>query len=114
MTDDELRTLAVDIVEGKVFGSWMLPEADLHLIGNVFMPLVLGGAERLPEDASCLYEYLDKRLPLTVNGHPTFLSFRFLTETERQALVPKIRQYRTLKAGFLQVEPEPAPRISIG
>jgi hypothetical protein len=101
MTDDELRILAVDIVDQKVFGSWMLPKTQLTLIPNIFLPLGVGGTAKLPEDVSCLYEYLDKSLPMQIDGYPTFLSLRYLTNEDRERLVPMIERYKSMKQKFM-------------
>lgn len=102
MNDDDLKKLAIEIVDGKVFGSWMLPEKDIQLIANVFMPIAVGGSEHLPEDVACLYEYFDKRLDMSINGYPTFLSCKFLTKSEQERIVPMIESYKVMKQKFIQ------------
>jgi hypothetical protein len=100
MTDAELKKLAVDIVDQKVFGSWMAPDS---LIANIFIPLRKGGSDMVPEDVSCLYEYMDKATGMLAHGYPTFFSFKFFTNEERERLVPMIERYRAIKKEFLDV-----------
>jgi len=98
MTDGELRLLATDIVEGRVIGSWMIPDEKIPV---VFRPLATGGAEKLPDDASCLYEYINKSSVKSIDGYPMFSSMRFLTQSDRQRLTSLIEQYKQLKRDFL-------------
>ena len=97
MTNEELKVLAVDIIEQKVLGSWMVPDA---LVARIFVPLSVGAASKLPEDVSCVYEYLDKSMPMTIENYPTFFSLKFLTTEDRERLVPMIERYKLLKQEF--------------
>ncbi len=85
LTPDEIRQLAVDTVEGKVFTDRHLPENDDGtLLGLVFVGLklaALSGNTIPPEETAqigMIYEYVDKAGPRSVNGYPSFLSFHFL------------------------------------
>jgi hypothetical protein len=100
MLNEDLKKLAVDIVDHKVFGSWMLPADQPELIAHIFMPL-RKSADLLPKNVSCLYQYMDKALPMETNGLPTFLNFKYLTNEERERLVPMIERYRLMKQEFL-------------
>jgi hypothetical protein len=97
----ELKKLAIDIVDGKVFGSWMLSKQEERLIPNIFLPIAVGGSEHLPQDVYGLYEYYDKALPLSVNGKPTFTSCKFITQSDCQTLNPLIEKYNKVKLEFL-------------
>ena len=82
-TDQELRQLAADCADGKVFGSWMLQTQDQ--ISMVFMLIPLMGPAdlaHLKASAYHVYEYLDKAGPRSINGMPMFLSLSTLTEEE--------------------------------
>jgi hypothetical protein len=104
MTEPELRQLALDIVDRKVYGSWMIPEDQLdRLLSVVFMPLLFGAAENLRENkAVSLYEYLDKAGPTGVNGYPSFMSCRFLTKEDTELLNPMITKLREMRQSFIQ------------
>ena len=84
----EIRRLAMDIADGKVFASWMLRDglADSSF-GMVFMPVLLGGPPfseealeadpRFPKGMNtpcAFYEYYDKAGPRAINGYPIFFS----------------------------------------
>lgn len=101
LTDDKLRFLAIEVVEGRVFGSWMLPQGQMHLLAKVFMPLGVGGANLLPEDASCLYEHMDNRMPLAIDGYPVFSSMHYLTHDEREGLARHVEEYQAVKRAFV-------------
>ena len=101
MTDEELKVLAVDIVDRKVFGSWMVPKDQPSLIASIFIPLSIGAASKLPGNVDSLYEYLHRAMPISVNGYPAFFTFRFLTVEDRERLVPMIERYKSMKQEFL-------------
>ena len=85
-TEQELRQLAVDIKSGAVFTTNHMPTSDEHMIGSIFMPLMLMNEEQhkdfIDKKPGMVYEYLEKAMPRSVNGYPTFMSFEFLTEEE--------------------------------
>ena len=106
-TDDELKKLAMDIFNGHVFCDWMVEEAQTRLLGMVFMPLALMEQEHIQklfeeEEASMLYEYLEKAGPRSVNGLPGFFSMRVLNRADHDALVPLIQAYAEKQKEFLE------------
>lgn len=101
MTPEEIKQLAIDVVEGKVFGSWMIPTKDLNLLERIFIPLALAKPEELPEDISVIYEYRSKALPLTIDGYAVFFSFRYLSNENRELLAKEMSLYHKLKTQFL-------------
>jgi len=97
-TDAELRQLAADAVEGRVFGSWMV--GDTASLPLVFMPLALGA--QLPKDTQHVYEYLEKAGPRGINGYPSFFSFHVLVKDEAERLQPLIDELVEQKKAFLE------------
>ena len=98
-----MKQLAIDIVEGKVFGSWMVKNE--HDLGMVFMPLMFGSLEENGlTDVAALYEYYDKAGPRSVNGMPCFMSMRYLSKAQVEELQVEINAYATLKESFLKKE----------
>jgi hypothetical protein len=95
-----LRSLALDIVEGKVFGSWSLrnPDKDLQL---VFMVLLFCKKGDIPEDIGAIYEYIDRAGPTAINGMPTFFSCRFLTQAEYEEVCEYVQEIRKIRESFL-------------
>lgn len=103
MNSEEIRKLALDIVEERIFGSWMIPEAELDdTLAIVFMPLALGGEKHLPIEASVLYEYIDKSDHRTSKGYPIFTSMKVLTKSELIELIPLVSKAKLLKEDFLK------------
>jgi hypothetical protein len=102
MTETELKQLAVDVVDGKVFGSWMIPEEDKRLLAVIFLPLAFRGAdEKLPDDVWCMYEYVEKASKHKVKDYPTFMSCKYLTGADCAILNPAILEYHAFKQKFL-------------
>ena len=100
--ESELKKLALDIVEGKVFGSWMVPEHDDSLLTCIFMPLAFGaGASLSDNNAVCIYEYYSKSGNRSVNGYPTFMSFHYITAAELDILRPLIEKAAAMRKEFL-------------
>jgi len=105
MEETELRQLALDIADGKVFGSWSLWGTQ-HLLQIVFMPLAFMSREDLEamteKKVVHLYEYLSEAGPRCINGYPIFTSFRTITEKEWEWLVPVIEKLLKHKESFLK------------
>jgi hypothetical protein len=79
-SEEELRQFVIDFLAGRIFTSAQIPPAER--IELVFMPLVFGALVEWPredvEQIGILYEYLDKAAPRSVNGMPSFFSFRMM------------------------------------
>lgn len=89
-TDDELKTLAKDIVMGKAFLDRHLAGGNEDLFGSAFLPPVFlddGQRAELIEISACIYEYMDKAVPRSINGFPMFMSFGYLTHAEWEKVV---------------------------
>lgn len=81
----DLNLLASDIVQGKVYGSWML--TDPSRLGNIFLPLGLGAAEKIKDqDIWAIYEYRHKTTFYTEDGLPIFMSFKTLSSEDCKKL----------------------------
>lgn len=99
-TKEELKQLAMDIIDGKVFGSWMIK--DLSDIPMVFMVSVFMKKKDIPKDLAHFYEYNDKAGRMSVNGMPCFFSAHILLKKEAEKLQPLINEYREQKEKFLR------------
>ncbi len=81
MTDAQLREFVLGVLDGRIYIDHQVRSpADVPM---VFFPLlfgVLGGYNKdsLQSRIGCIYEYLDKALPRSVNGRPCFMSMRLL------------------------------------
>ena len=104
VTTPKLRALALDIVEGKVFGSWQIDTKDLH---HHFMCLLFLKKEDTPKDIGAIYEYFDDRVSsIAINGKPVFASCRFLTQEEFRQVIAFVEEARAHRNKFLNNEPE--------
>ena len=103
-TDRELRQLAMDIVDGKVFGTWNFEnERALNdMLTSVFITLIFI-RQLLPENLGCVYEYLSEASERSVNGYPCFVnSCRMLAKDDVPKLNELIVQLREQKISFLE------------
>ena len=102
MTDAELRKLAMDIMEGRVFGSWQIPSEEwAQMLGSVFMPLALGGQDVISDDTVHVFEYLDKAGSRFVNGYPMFLSCQCLMADDAERLRAMVEKLQADREAFL-------------
>lgn len=101
-TKEELKQLALDICEGRVFGSWQIDrEGDLPM---VFMSLMFMSEDQmrdaLTREVVDVYEYLDKAGPRSMNGMPCFFSHQELTKQERELLKPLVEKMLKMREEF--------------
>ena len=106
-TDQELKQLAADIYENKVFTDRHLQERERdHQVGLTFYPVLFGAFDDMKEEEqkeiSMLYEYMDKAASRSCNGHPIFMSVRFLTKKEHERMNYFYEEYRAIKESFLK------------
>lgn len=102
-TDAELRQLAVDVADGKVFHDRMVAENDDPFMS--FMVLKLMDDDQLTEwldqAPALVYEYLAKAGPRAINGYPTFFSFQWLNEMELEIFAPMVTELLEAKKAFV-------------
>ena len=95
MPNNDLKQLAMDIANGKVFTSNQIKNESL--LASVFMPLALMNDEQIhalhKAPPHMLYEYMDKAVPMSVNGMPIFGSVRFLNKTEYDKMIKFYKDY---------------------
>lgn len=104
-TDLELKQLAADIYENKVFTDRHVHKEHSHILSMVFIPLILKTYEVEVEqgkEISLIYEYMDKAGPRAINGYPIFLSVNFLTREEHERMNTFYESYKTIKETFLK------------
>lgn len=102
-TEQEIKQLAIDIVEGKVFGTWNLKHPED--VGMIFMAVNFFSSDQMKKLESDnivhFYEYLDKAGPMSANSMPTFFSMNYLTEDEVDILQPMVEKLKKQKEVFL-------------
>ena len=92
-TDDELKQIAKDFKEGKIFSTQHKPLSDnlINMITSVFLPLGFMDQEQHKkleaESPVVMYEYLDKAGPRSICGMPMFFSFQYLNSEEWNKVV---------------------------
>lgn len=107
-TEQELKQIAVDFAEGKIFSNLHLTsDHDQHLLPMIFMPLALGAdlAEKA-QSGECymIYEYIDKAGPRGINGYPIFFSLRYISKAEYVIMMQHYNNYVDMKNEFLDEE----------
>jgi hypothetical protein len=101
--DREIRQLAADLQAGAVFGSWMIHEYDLPLMGSVFMPLIfLNDIQKktLKRDGiTHFYGYMRDAGPRAINGMPMFYSIQYLNAEDCKRLTASLKALRAFIEG---------------
>ena len=79
---EELKILAKDIIEGKIFGTWLMTQQQLNEIARViFIPIALGAD--VPKETYHVYApYSAVMGSHALNGFPFFSSCGILTQSE--------------------------------
>ena len=101
-TDAELKQIAMDLYDGKIFSDRHLK--NMEDAQMVFMPIALGAFSNATEeemkDLGMIYEYLSEAGPRSVNGMPCFMSFQMLTRAESEKTFDHYEAYKKLKEEF--------------
>jgi hypothetical protein len=100
-TDKELRKIAKDLIEHKIFTDRMAPNPEL--LYSIFMCLIFVD-EKLMNDikyAGLIYEYYSSASKMSINGYPIFYSFRMLTKEDSKTMFKYAREYKRLRDKFL-------------
>lgn len=98
LTDEELKILAKDMVEGRVFSSDHIPEEQASLLPSIFMVLGLMNKEQREglKGVALVYEYIEKAVPSIINGYPCFSSLRTVHDEQYKQLGIYINDYLEL------------------
>jgi len=105
-TDEFLRKLAMDWLDGRVFTSYRLSDEDIKRAFPILMLMSKDQAnEMIGKDVCMIYEYLTEAGPYTVNGLPMFLSANVLTRSETFRLGKLVGSYNRLKKEFMADKP---------
>lgn len=102
MDNKELRQIAIDIYEGRIF-------TNRHCSGDeakhVFMVIGLGGFKDMTkekiENIGLIYEYMSEQGPRSWNGKPMFMSCRTLTKAETEKMFKFFEEYKAMKQEFM-------------
>ena len=112
-THEGLKTIVRDIVEGKIYTSRVTPA---NIIPMVWMPLALMEKKDIDElvayvgETGFLYEYYKKSLYRNINGHPIFVSFRYVSPEEAKWIDERHEAVQTALGATLE-SPEAVPAV---
>lgn len=102
--DNELKQIAVDIFDSKIFCDRHIPKEEFERIRQVFMPIILGAFKDMSVeefmDIGLIYEYYSKALPRGINGMPMFTSLQILSQEETKKMFTYYNEYKELKEKF--------------
>ncbi len=112
MTEKQLRLLAIDIAEKRVFGTWQMNEDEMKFLKFVFTPFIFIGEKQRQEmtdnEIIHFFEYYREAGPMAINGLPTFLTMLHITKTDWEKVVRYIEEYKARVKSFLKTkEKEP-------
>ena len=110
-TDKELRKLALDYINGKIFTSFDIQQGERESITSaVFMPLVFlsneDRQEMLDEEVVMLYEYFGKAGRQSVNGYPTFASCYMMNKEDHSKWAEYVGEARDFQKQFVGEDDE--------
>jgi hypothetical protein len=98
-TDEELKVIASDLLDGKIYCDRHCRSAEDTV--QVFMILGLMGTEAVEQmqkdEIDFVYEYLDQAGPRSCNGKPMFMSCRMLSKTETAKMFEFYEAFRAAK-----------------
>lgn len=101
-SEEELRKLAADIIDGVVFTDRHIRKQDRDMFGTIFLPVSLGDSRvhMTLQSSGMIYEYWSEALPRGVNGYPMFMGFHAVLKKDMPALEHYIAEYRQMKEKF--------------
>jgi hypothetical protein len=103
LTENALRQLALDLVEGRAFSSMQIRPEDIHLAPSVFMPLAFGDVRDLARSGvTDVYQYVDKAAAHGINGYPMFSSMHCIYKEESPRLLELIREAQAHRKEFVE------------
>lgn len=101
LTAEEQESLAWDILGGRVFGTWQVPEQDAHLIASIFLPLIFASEDQRQwmKDNSIIhvFEYISEAGPRNINGYPCFFSAHYLNDVDTKAVQARFNEIKALR-----------------
>lgn len=110
MSDEKIKQVAMDCVEDRIFGSWMLRKGDEYNVTMVFMVIMMmplwWRLELERDEIVQFYEYLSEASPRGVNGYPCFFSLRTLDRNDVRRIDIAIKRIVALKKKFMDEDSE--------
>lgn len=105
LTNEQLKEIAIDFYEGKIFSDRHIPEHESSGLAMVFMPIALGAfsaeSQEDLEKIGMIYEYMSEAGPRSCNGMPGFFSLRLLNRDQCKIMFEYYNDYRKLREEFV-------------
>jgi hypothetical protein len=94
---DELKQLAVDFKEGRVFSDRHVTNPqDISMVFLVLLFMDKEDIDQLKQDnLGMIFEYISKAGPRAVNGMPMFTSARYLNRSDTKLLFEMVTKLET-------------------
>ncbi len=96
LSDDEVRTLAMECHADRIFGSWMIREGDERLMMTIFLPLTflddIALKEMRRDGVVHCYAVMADAMPRGINGYPCFATLRMLNVDDCERLRLKLKE----------------------
>lgn len=103
-TREELKQVAMDYVDCKIFTNFHLRPGDEDMIGSVFMPLLFMSLwDYNPDQIKLVYEYYDKQEQRSINGYPIFMSMRLMSKEDFEPFKEFVDKYQKVKKEFAEL-----------
>ena len=102
-TDEELKNVAIGIHSGTIFCDRQVQ--DENLLGNVFMPILLGALSEWTEEEAkeigMIYEDLSEAGPRGINGYPIFMSCKMMNRKDAETVLMMVQKLRSSQDSLL-------------
>lgn len=102
-TESELKKIAKDIYEGRIFTDRDIPETSNLGVSQIFLPLHFLDKKTLNRfielEINMFYEYVSES-SYAVNGLPTFMSFSTLNQEDCKRMLSYLDEYTSLQKCF--------------
>lgn len=102
----ELKQIAVDLAEGKIYSNLHLGKHNEHLLPNVFMVMLFldekSREDMKEKDIIFIYEYMSQAGPMAINSCPIFMSMRMMGKEDFHDMWIEYERYVKMRQEFLE------------
>lgn len=102
--DDELKKIARDIFEGRIFTDRNIKKEDLSLLNSVFVIFNFYTQEQtktiIDLPLGLIYEYVSEAYG-TINEYPSFMSANILSQDDANKVFNFYKQYKTMQGQYI-------------
>jgi hypothetical protein len=106
LSDEQLRRLAMAVLDGKIFTSLQVREGDMRMLGSIFMPLVFMGTHSREfmfekKGVGMLYGDMESAGNMGINGYPMLMSFSELDKEQTKEFIKYYEEAKAFKDRFI-------------